>query len=171
MREVSVSTQKSHDERIDAFVKRLADLNAAERARLKRNAGLSLAESRDVLGLFYRLLPATVPEWQHEQYFLVATLYPLAKGTDKGDLGSMLRAARSPSNGAGLDRRMEVLLDASRDELRFRLRQAIHYANSQRVRVNWAALLDHLLLWDRSDRLVQKKWASSYFGQISSSAS
>ena len=147
------------------FIERLEKLDAGDRARLKRNAGKSLAEAKEALGLFYRLLPHGVPVYQEEIYFLVATLFPLAEGGGKNDLGVSLYLVQSAKNSKGLDRRVENLLDADLVQLHFRLRQAVHFLQSCRVRVNWQQLLEDLLQWDHPDRFIQQRWARSYFGQ------
>ncbi len=147
------------------FISRLEKLDSGARARLKRNAGKTLAEAGDALGLFYSLLPHGVPQYQEETYFLVATLYPLAEGGAKGNLGDHLRTAQSAKNSKGLDRRVEILLDADLVQLHFRLRQAIKFLQSCRVHVNWKQLLEDLLQWDHPERFIQQRWARSYFGQ------
>ena len=116
--------EPSFDPRVVEFCERLDQLGPGERARLKRNAGRALAESRNVMGLFFRLLPRNVPRYQEETYFLVATLFPLARKDGEGNLGHALYHARDPKYAQGLDRRVEVLLDADREQLPFRLRQA-----------------------------------------------
>lgn len=155
----------NQSDQIDAFFERLERLDAGGRARLKRNAGNSLAESRAALGLFYNLLPPGVPTYQEETYFMVATLYPLAEGDGQGNLGAALRRARTKDNAKGLDRRVEILLDADEGQLSFRLRQAIRFlhASRDRVRVNWPRLLEDLLRWNSPKRFVQEQWARSYF--------
>ena len=156
-------SEREPDPRVAEFVERLKRLEAGARARLKRNAGLSLAESRDALGLLYRLLPSGVQPYQEETFFMAATLFPLADGGGSGDLGNALRRARRPKNAKGLDRRVERLLDADESQLPFRLRQAIRFLRSCRVRVNWPRLLDDLLAWNHPGRFVQEHWARSYF--------
>jgi len=151
--------------KVMAFFERIAQLDAGGRARLKRSAGRSLSESGDVLGLFYSILPHGVPPTQEEMYFLAATLYPLADGGGKGNLGAALHIARQDSNAKGLDRRVEILLDADEAQLPFRLRQAIRFLQSNRVRVNWPRLLDDLLRWRYANRPVQRQWARAYFAQ------
>lgn len=153
------------DPRIIEFCERLAQLDAGERARLKRNAGRALADSRNVLGLFFRLLPPNVPRFQEEIYFLVATLFPLAESGGEGSLGHALHHARDEKYAQGLDRRIEVLLDADREQLRFRLRQAIRFLDSKRIPVNWPRLLQDLLAWEHPKRYVQEKWARAYFSR------
>lgn len=152
------------EDQVGSFIGRLEKLDTGGKARLRRNAGRSLAESRGVLGLFYRLLPADVPAYDHERYFLIATLFPLAANGNPRDLGATLRRARTPTNRRGLDRRVEILLDADEEQLRFRLRQAVRFARSNRVAVNWTALLRDVLRWERPGRYVQRQWAQSYFG-------
>jgi CRISPR system Cascade subunit CasB len=151
--------------RITTFCERLAELDAGGRARLKRSAGRTLAQSGDALGLFYRLLPPGVPAYQEEDYFLVATLYPLAEAGDTGNLGNALRMARSEYNERGLERRLETLLDAEESQFPFRLRQAVRLLFSNRVPVSWPQLLRDLLNWNRADRRVQKAWARSFFAE------
>ncbi len=147
-----------------AFVRRLEALDPGDRARLKRRAGGPLSQATDVLGLFYQLLPRSVPLAAEDAYFLVATLFPLADGDGHGDLGNALRHATDTNNEKGLRRRLETLLDAQEAQLPFRLRQTVHFLHSRRVGVDWATLLDDLLYWNLPDRSVQRRWARSYFG-------
>jgi CRISPR system Cascade subunit CasB len=158
-------TERELDSKVAAFFGRLDRLDAGERARFKRSAGQPLAGARDVLGLFYHVLPPGVPAYQEAMYFLAATLYPMAEGGGKGDLGDSLRQAQQSKNTKGLDRRVEILLDSDEAQLPFRLRQAIHFLQSNRVRVNWPRLLDDLLYWTHPDRFIQRRWARSYFAE------
>jgi len=148
---------------IVSFCERLSRLDAGDRARLKRNAGQRLAEARGVTGLFYRLLPPGVGAGQEDMYFLVATLFPLAEGGGRGDLGAALCRGRSEKHARGLDRRVEILLDADAAQLPFRLRRAVQLLASNRVGVNWPQLLADLLYWTHPERFVQRRWARSYF--------
>ena len=146
-----------------AFVHKLEMLNTVDMARLKRNAGKSLAEARGVNMLIYHLLPFNISNTHAEMYFLVATLYPLADGGGSGNFGASLRRAQNITNRKGIDRRIEALLDAEGAQLSFRLRQAIHFLHSNRVRVNWNQLLDDLLHWNHPERFVQHSWAREYY--------
>jgi CRISPR system Cascade subunit CasB len=158
-----MKNEKQTDPKLTAFFERLNRLEAGGRARLKRCAGQTLAESRSVLGLFYSLLSPGVPDYQHELYFLAATLYPLADSGGLGDFGASLRQAKQAKNSKGLDRRLEILLDADETQLAFRLRQAVHFLQSCGVRVNWPRLLEDLLYWTHPERFVQRRWAQSYY--------
>jgi CRISPR type I-E-associated protein CasB/Cse2 len=151
---------------VSLFFDRMEQLDAGGRARFKRNAGRTISEStHETLGLFYGLLPSKVPEIQHELYFLAATLYPFAESGGSGDVGAALRRAKQIKNARGLDRRIEILLDADETQLAFRLRQAIHFMKSCGVRVNFPLLLQDLLYWTHPDRFVQSQWAQSYFSE------
>jgi len=165
-------TQTKQDELAQKFVANLAKLDAGDRARLKRNAGSRLQESRGAMGLFYKqLLPPDMTYRPNEDwYFLVATLYPLEKeqkGSIPGNFGDSLRRIRNAKNEAGLDRRLERLLDADEQQLPFQLRQAVHFLTSNRGRINWERLLKDLLGWTRPDRYVQRQWARAYFAKES----
>ncbi len=152
------------DPKVATFFERLERLDAGGRARLKRCAGQSLLEARrETVGLFYSLLPPNTPQIQEDTFFLAATLFPLAENGKGGDLGYSLRQARQSKNSKGLDRRVEILLDADETQLSFRLRQAIHFLKSRDVRVNFPRLLDDLLWWSHPEGRVQRRWAKSYF--------
>jgi CRISPR system Cascade subunit CasB len=154
-------TQVALDPKIVTFCENLSKLDAGDKARLKRNAGRTLAQSRRVLGLFFnKLLPYDVPGYQEEKYFLVATLYPLAESGGAGSLGAALRRAKESDS---LDRRVEILLDADDAHLPFRLRQAVRFLYSKRQPVDWPLLLRHLLAWNSEKRWVQEQWARDYF--------
>lgn len=159
-------TEHEFDPRVTAFFLRLEKLDAGERARLKRCAGQTLAEARhEALGLFFRVLPPDVPAFQHEMYFLAASLYPMTEAGKSGNFGDSLRQLRSPKNSKGLDRRMEILLDAEGAQLPYRLRQAVHLLQANHVRINWPQLLEDLLNWTHFNRFVQRHWAQSYFAK------
>lgn len=152
------------DQRISTFIANLNRLDAGGKAKLKRSAGKPFDEANRNLGLFYGLLPhAGVAMSQEPKYWLVATLYPLADATARGNLGDALHRARSVQYKKGLDRRVEALLDSDEAQLAYRLGQAVRFLRSHRVPINWQSLLEDLLLWEHPSRFVQKKWAKAYF--------
>lgn len=157
-------SKQDPEDNIQTFIERLGQLDQGQRARLKRNRGKTLGEARgETLALFYQLLPHGIPEYLHETYFLAATLFPLLPNADQGDFGESLRQVRTEFNAKGLDRRMEVLLDADETQLAFRLRQAVHFLQKDRTPVNWGQMLEDLTYWNHPSRFVQKRWARSYF--------
>jgi CRISPR system Cascade subunit CasB len=156
---------------INRFLARLRELDPGSLARLRRNAGNEIADSRGVLPLFYRLLPRSViyPR-QAEAYFFVATLYALCPrpGGHASLAATLAGISRLPGvNREGVDRRMAILIDANRGELPFRLRQAVRFVASHDRPIPWESLLADVLRWEHPDRLVQRAWARAYFGSDS----
>lgn len=163
---------------ITRFINNLKALDAGEGARFKRNAGKTLAESHNVLGLFYHtaLKGVHIPEYQEETYFLVATLFPFEKkfqGEPQPFAQAMRtvrlrqlkkRVSKNTSQKLALDTRMERLLDADRQQLPYYLRREVQFVTNEGQRLNWKALLRDLLGWNASTRYVQKQWARMYFG-------
>ncbi|MBP8950192.1 MAG: type I-E CRISPR-associated protein Cse2/CasB [Candidatus Promineofilum sp.] len=175
-------SHKERERQIAEFIGNLAKLEDGDRARLKRNAGKSLADSRDVRLLFYsRVAPHSMAAWQEERYFLLATLYPLDKAQRRrerrpadqniedlpptgsfGSFGKSFRLARTDLNKAGIDRRFARLLDADLEDLSFQLRQAVTRLTSEWLPIDWAQLARDLLNWDSTRRTVQRNWARDY---------
>lgn len=157
------------------FVERLKELDRGELAALKRNAGRTIAESRNTTGPFYRILPPEIAGQRHEEiYFLVSTLYGLNPKSHDGDLGSTLRLVKTRTQSDSVDRRMAMLLDSEfgmadgfhpgGGEMAYRLRQCIKLAAGHEVGIDWPRLLTDLLWWSHPGKRVQKQWARSYYG-------
>jgi CRISPR type I-E-associated protein CasB/Cse2 len=155
---------KEPNARVAKFIHNLEALDAGEKARLKRDAGKDISEARS-LGLFYRLLPFGTPQWQEKDYFLAATLFPLADPCKSGCLGDALYRARNPDakQNKGLDRRIEILLDSDDTQLAYRLQQTVRLLKSKGIPVNWPELTEDLLNWNSPYRSVQRRWARAYF--------
>lgn len=147
------------------FIAALERLDNAGRARLKRNAGRTLHEARDVHRVFFRALPYEVAGRPEEDiYFLVATLYPLAEArSDGASLGATLRVVRQLRESESIDRRFQALLDSDMEQIRFRLRQMVRLIAASEQRIDWNRLLNDLLLWSHPNRYVQLRWARDYF--------
>lgn len=166
---MSSSEPTPRQRQIAAFVGALERLDAAGRARLKRNAGRGLNEARDVQRVFFQALPYEVPERQYEDYFLLATLFPLAEPRgESASFGSTMRQvsrsrAREGRESASLDRRFQTMIDSDREQLPFRLRQAVRLAAASDQGVDWAQLLTDLLAWEHPERYVQRRWMKDYF--------
>lgn len=157
------------------FISRLERLDTAGRARLKRNAGRTINESRNVFDVFFAIMPQTITRDQEkaETYFLVATLYAfgtrrdsLRPGNPPRSLGASLRRIRGDGGDerrSSLDKRVEALLEADREQLPFRLRQIVSLLKANEVAVNWPQLLRDILWWESPLRSVQRRWAEDFY--------
>lgn len=182
---MSESQSSVRDKQIKEFMRNLSQLDDGERARLKRNAGNSVAESHQVSLLFFqKIAPYGIQLWDEDRYFLLATLYPFDKSQREKDkkkgtsyeedensetavsrpstLGTSFHHARNSQNETGFDRRFARLLDADEDQLSFQLRQAIMRLTNDWVTINWEQLTKDILNWTHPDRFVQRKWARDY---------
>ncbi|WP_165774807.1 type I-E CRISPR-associated protein Cse2/CasB [Candidatus Viridilinea mediisalina] len=163
-----MSNQEStpRQRQIAEFVANLERLDAAGRARLKRNAGRRLNEARDVQRVFFQALPYALAgrAFEEEIYFLVATLYPLADSrNDSTNLGQTMRRVRQTRESESIDRRFQSLLDSNSEQLPFRLRQIVRLAAASEQTIDWAQLLQDLLAWEHPERYIQLRWARNYF--------
>ena len=117
-------------------------------------------------------LPPNLSSDALETYLLVATLYALHAarsdepwyggyvGKESG-FGASCHAARDGSG--SMDARFSALLDARREDLPYRLRQAVALCASKEVGVRYDRLLRDLLAWNDPHRLVQRAWAQAYW--------
>lgn len=164
----------------ERFMAGLAALDAGGLARLRRCAGQTLTESRNVYDVFFSLVVGTPhADYHQETYFLLATLYALTtRGSDARrpgggvSLGLALRALRQEQLAAtgrnaddkiSLDRRVAALLDADAEQLPFRLRQIVRLVHSHDQQLDWSKLLRDLLNWEHPKRFVQPRWAREYY--------
>ena len=150
------------------FFEKLEKLDRGDKAKLKRNAGNSLAEARGV-AWFYGKLPPGVKERDYERYFMVATLYCIGSNTHKlevkGNLGVTLGALKLKASEDAIKRRFNILLDADIDNggLAFRLRQLVKLAASHGVGIDWPQLLEDICRWSSPKKSVQRSWARSFY--------
>ena len=99
--------------------------------------------------------------WKREAHYLVAALYALKDGEhQKGR--TLARSLREKAQGSdSVEKRFLALLDADRDQIAFRLRQAVGLVEGG---LDFAQLLDDLLRWFGPERRVQARWAKEFYG-------
>lgn len=139
----------------------------ARLARLRRTVGrrgvdpLAFREVGEYLG--------DVADDERETYLLVAALFALhaAKSdapwriSKTASLGAS--CGRLKGGSGSMDQRFAALLDARREDLPYRLRQAVALLAAQDVGVRYDQLLEDLLKWDDPGREVQRRWAADYW--------
>ncbi|TFU26515.1 type I-E CRISPR-associated protein Cse2/CasB [Thermus tengchongensis] len=133
----------------------------AVRATLRR----SLAFAPGVYPPAFPYVEAFVREegWQREAHYLVAALYALKDGAHQEGrtLAQALKEAERARDSKSVERRFLALLDADRDQIAFRLRQAVGLVEGG---LDFAQLLEDLLRWFDPRRRVQARWAREYYG-------
>lgn len=104
--------------------------------------------------------------WRREAHYLVAALYALKDGEHQPGrtLAQALRQAKESRNSESLEKRFLALLDADRDQIAYRLRQAVGLVEGG---LDFAQLLDDLLFWFHPERRVQARWAREFYGEQS----
>ena len=169
-------------ERKEIFSKYLKNLQVAKEQRvgdlaiLRRASGLTLAESRSALGIFYRYLPPQLTKSINEEiYFLIATLYGLNDYPFTGSFGKTMKEVYKKSGSDSIPKRFIALLDSRFDlidnffpgggEVAYRIRQCIRLASSNTIGIDWLQLLEDLIYWTYDTKFVQKKWAQDFFSK------
>ena len=97
------------------------------------------------------------------RYFTVAALFsyhhdPLEEGVSLG--GAMARLERNDT----LQKRFTWLLDATIDELPFRLKSVVSLLKSKKIGLDYHRLFYDLGYWDHPDGFVQLRWARDFYG-------
>jgi len=99
--------------------------------------------------------------WKREAHYLVAALYALKDGAHQ-EGRTLARALREKARESdSVEKRFLALLDADRDQIAFRLRQAVALVEGG---LDFARLLDDLLGWFSPERRVQARWAREFYG-------
>lgn len=100
--------------------------------------------------------------WRREAHYLVAGLYALKDGAHQEgqSLAQALSGAGQRRDSQSAEKRFLALLDADRDQIAFRLRQAVGLAEGA---LDFGRLLDDLLHWFDPDRKVQARWAREFY--------
>ena len=178
MTEEAIKVHDPDPSQEEVFVSRVRSLDPGRLSALKRSAGKTIAESRNI-GWFYGLLDSGQRGRDEEIFFLVATLLSADRRSIEGsrsftgNLGKTMARAAGQGSHTAIERRFSVLLDATFDleggwkptggEMVFRLRQIVKLALSREVGVDWSQLLYDLLRWGSPAKFVQKSWAQAFF--------
>lgn len=155
-----------------SFLLRLKTLGNGDWAALKRSAGILLADADGkAITAFYRCLPCGVPQWQEDRWFAAACLRCLWDAeADGGEAFESIvgRMLREQTLSDSTMHRVEVLLDTAWDDDGYMLTKLARLVKlvrqkSERLPVDFAALLEDLVYWNGENQSVQRKWARSIF--------
>jgi len=156
---------------VEAFVKFLIRLSDEENlgalAALRRGLGQRPGEAPGMFPYIVPFLPGNPTRDQENAYYLVASLFAFhPKNYGQGNLGNHLAGCiENTSDKEAVERRFVALLNCHIDDLADTLRQSISYLKSKEKPVNYQQLLSDLLLWSHRDRIVQRRWATGFWGR------
>lgn len=102
-----------------------------------------------------------------ESAILVAGLFAWVKGACPQNTGANFGRAfghdLSDDDKRQREKRFTGLLDTDIEDLPYKLRQAVTLIARDKVGLDWATLIHHLINWAHPDRWVQKQWARAYW--------
>ena len=159
-----------------SFFLKLKGLETGDRAALRRAAGEMLKEADGkAITVFYRCLPYGVPQWQEDRWFAVACLCCLwdAESDNGAPFEKIVsKLIREENLSSGMQHKVEILLDTAWGDDGYLLTKLTRLIKmicqkSDRVPVDFSALLEDLIYWNAENQSVQRKWARSMFTTIS----
>lgn len=151
----------SPGERFLEWLKRLKAQKAWTPARAALRRSLAFPP-----GAYPKAMPYVEPfvaeeGWKREAHYLVAALYALKDGAHQ-EGRTLAQAIREKArDSSSVEKRFLALLDADRDQVAFRLRQAVGLVEGG---IDFVRLLDDLLRWFSPERYVQARWAREFYG-------
>lgn len=142
-------------------------------AALRRGLGKTPGEAAEMFPYVIPWCGEDMSEYRQNDFFLVAALFALHQGTTapyptitdarRNSLGGSFRLLKTKTERGSIEKRFVALLNASRDELDEHLRYAVSLLKAHNVGIDWAQLLHDLSDWNRSSRLVQRRWAYGFW--------
>jgi CRISPR system Cascade subunit CasB len=139
-------------------------------ADLRRGLGQTPGTVAAMFRYVEPFMPQKRSRTQETAYYLVASLYAFhPKSTQTGNMGAHMVQTRADGGEDALEHRFTALLASHPDDLPNYLRQAISFLKSKDIPINWNQLFWDLQHWDDENRIVQKKWASTFWGRSHSS--
>lgn len=154
----------------------LADRDTAVVSTLRRSLSFEPGQYIPAFPIVEPLLQGATGSRRATMY-LVAGLWSTSQRRTEGASVPLATALRTVSarRGSGeatssTDLRFTALLDSDREELPYRLRQAVSLINAEQISIDWCSLLADLFAWDAESRFVQQQWASRYWQATEPSA-
>jgi CRISPR type I-E-associated protein CasB/Cse2 len=140
-----------------------ASPNGAVLAHLRRGLDRPLDYTLARVGWLFR----GVPDFALGDTVLAAGLFAWVKGDcgqdDKVDFGAAFGGGLTLDEKQPREKRFIDLLDTGREELPYKLRQAITLIGRDGIGLDWVLLIKHLSHWDDQNRWVQKEWARGFW--------
>lgn len=147
------------------WLEKLNEADSKARAVLRRSLAFDPGQHIPAFPYVEPFLKGEESGWHRDMHYLVAALW--AAHWREGRAGTALPLARAcaahqlKSGSASTERRFISLLDADREQLPHRLRQMVALLGEQPI--DFEALLNDLLHWNRDDRRTQNAWARNFY--------
>lgn len=148
-----------------AWLEQLNETDSKTRAVLRRGLAFEPGQHIPAFPYVEPFLKGEETGWRRDMHYLVAALW--ATHWREGRAGAALPLARAcaahqiKSGSASTERRFINLLDADREQLLHRLRQMVALLGEQPI--DFEALLNDLLQWNRDDKRTQNAWARNFY--------
>jgi CRISPR system Cascade subunit CasB len=148
-----------------AWLEQLIASDSKVRAILRRSLAFDPGQHIPAYPYIEPFLKGEQGGWRRKVHYLVAALW--AAHWREGRAAPSLPLARAcamhqlKSGSASTERRFINLLDADREQLPHRLRQMVALLGDQSI--DFQALLDDLLHWNRESRSIQTQWARDFY--------
>jgi CRISPR system Cascade subunit CasB len=140
-----------------------ANPNRAALAHLRRGLDHALDYTLGRVGWLFR----RVPNSALGDAVLAAGLFAWVKGdcrpTDGVNFGAAFGAGLTLDEKQRREKRFIDLLDTDREELSYKLRQAITLIARDCAGLDWVLLIRHIGQWSHPDRWVQREWARDFW--------
>lgn len=159
----------SDDTNVHPLVKRIAGLDRAGLATLRRSLAFPAGTWPQAFPFVEPFVATTTP-WRRTVAYLVAGLmaWSRSEAQGDGDMGDACARFASASESGSVERRFLDLLDADPEALPHRLRQLVALMASKGVVPSWSRLLHDLAHWSHPERVVQQRWARSFYTAVHS---
>jgi len=137
--------------------------NRAALAHLRRGLEGPLDYTLGRVGWLFR----RVPDFALDDAVLAAGLFAWVKGdcsqAEGVNFGAAFGDKLTLDEKRQREKRFIDLLDTDREELSYKLRQAITLIARDGIGLDWVRLVRHLGHWNHPDRWVQKEWARGFW--------
>lgn len=148
-----------------AWLEQLNEADSKARAVLRHSLAFDPGQHIPAFPYVEPFLKGVEEGWRRDVHYLVAALW--AAHWREGRAGATSPLARAcaahqlKSGSASTERRFISLLDADREQLPHRLRQMVALLGEQPI--DFEALLNDLLHWNRDDKRTQNAWARDFY--------
>lgn len=154
-----------------AWLEQLNETDSKARAILRRSLAFDPGQNIPSFPYIEPFLKGEQTGWRRDVHYLVAALWAAhwreGRTSAASSLARACAAHQIKSDSASTERRFISLLDADREQLPHRLRQMVALLAEQSI--DFGALLNDVLHWNRDDKRIQNTWARDFYRALNPS--